>query len=162
MTNFTNEQLEALLEPYPARPRVMGNAKASYSNSYSDTYVISAWEKKCDVILKRREHAAPALAATLLAERKAREVEQKELERYKAFIFEPNYLETSAAKAIRNYALGPSDNDGHLYLYDLIPEEWCSPNRLVVSDEMAERLADVAIGQWIVDARQALKGQRDE
>ena len=57
----------------------MGNANASYSNSYSDTYVISAWEKKCDVTLKRREHAAPALAAALLAERKAREVEVEEL-----------------------------------------------------------------------------------
>ena len=79
MTNITNEQLEALLEPYPARPTVMGNANASYTNSYSDSYVVSAWEKKWSAIAKRREEAAPALAAALLAERKAREVEVAKL-----------------------------------------------------------------------------------
>jgi hypothetical protein len=64
--HYTPAQLEALLEPYPARPTVMGNANASYTNSYSDSYVISAWEKKCDVIRKRRDAATPDLARLAL------------------------------------------------------------------------------------------------
>ena len=100
-----------------------------------------------------------ALEAVTEERDKLREAVQtlsKELERYKAFIFEPNYLPTNAAKAISNCQLGPSDDDGWLYLYDLIPEEWCSPDRFVASNEMAERLADMAIAEWITDARKAL------
>lgn len=64
--HYTHAQLEDLLEPYPVRPTVMGNANASYTNSYSDTYVISAWEKKWSAIAKRRDEAAPDLARLVL------------------------------------------------------------------------------------------------
>jgi hypothetical protein len=63
---FTDGELRALLEQYPARPPTMGGSNVSHENSYLDHYVVSAWEKKCSAILKRREDAAPTLAARLL------------------------------------------------------------------------------------------------
>jgi hypothetical protein len=44
----------------------MGGSNVSHENSYLDHYVVSAWEKKCSAILKRREDAAPTLAARVL------------------------------------------------------------------------------------------------
>jgi hypothetical protein len=63
---FTDGELRALLEQYPARPPTMGGSNVSHENSYLDHYVVSAWEKKCSAILKRREDAAPTLAARVL------------------------------------------------------------------------------------------------
>jgi hypothetical protein len=63
---FTDGELRALLEQYPARPPTMGGSNVSHENSYLDHYVVSAWEKKCSAILKRREDAAPDLAARVL------------------------------------------------------------------------------------------------
>jgi hypothetical protein len=63
---FTDGELRALLEQYPARPPTMGGSNVSHENSYLDNYVVSAWEKKCSAILKRREDAAPTLAARVL------------------------------------------------------------------------------------------------
>jgi len=63
---FTDDELRALLEQYPARPPTMGGSNVSHENSYLDHYVVSAWEKKCSAILKRREDAAPDLAARVL------------------------------------------------------------------------------------------------
>jgi hypothetical protein len=63
---FTDGELRALLEQYPARPPTMGGSNVSHENSYLDHYVVSAWEKKCSAILKRREDAAPKLAARVL------------------------------------------------------------------------------------------------
>jgi len=44
----------------------MGGSNVSHKDSYLDHYVVSAWEKKCSAILKRRENAAPTLAARVL------------------------------------------------------------------------------------------------
>lgn len=63
---FTDGELRALLEQYPARPPTMGGSNVSHKDYYLDHYVVSAWEKKCSGILKRREDAAPKLAARVL------------------------------------------------------------------------------------------------
>jgi hypothetical protein len=63
---FSDGELRALLEQYPARPPTMGGSNVSHEDSYLDHYVVSAWEKKCSAILKRREDAAPDLAARVI------------------------------------------------------------------------------------------------
>ena len=70
---FTNEQLEALIKPYPAKPLILGG------NASMDHYETTVWERTVEAMLNRRADAAPALARALLAERKAREVEVGEL-----------------------------------------------------------------------------------
>lgn len=60
MTDYTPEQLEAFLEPYPLKPLVLG------SNASMDHYETTVWERTVEAMIKRRAEAAPDLARLVL------------------------------------------------------------------------------------------------
>jgi hypothetical protein len=99
---FTDGELRALLEQYPARPPTMGGSNVSHENSYLDHYVVSAWEKKCSAILKRREDAAPDLATRVLE----LEAENKRLR-----------MGLVVADKLFAHAIGLPQDEQHLWLF---------------------------------------------
>lgn len=59
-------------------------------------------------------------------------------------------------QAVEHCPLGPSDDDGTLSLYDLIPEVWCGPDPTQAVREIAENIAFSALDAWFIAARAAL------
>lgn len=59
----------------------------------------------------------------------------------------------AAVDAVYNLDLGPSDDEGTLTLYDLVPEEWCAPDRSAATNLLAESIAFAVLDAWMTAAR---------
>lgn len=55
----------------------------------------------------------------------------------------------AAVDAVLNQDLGPSDDEGTLTLYDLVPEEWCAPDRSAATKLIAENIAFAVLDAWM-------------
>lgn len=59
-------------------------------------------------------------------------------------------------EAVAVCALGPSDDEGNLTLYDIIPDVWCVPDRFAATNDIAEQIAFTALEAWLTAARATL------
>lgn len=62
----------------------------------------------------------------------------------------------AAVGAVLSQELGPSDDDGLLTLYDLVPEEWCAPDRSAATKLLAENIAFAVLDAWMRAVRQEI------
>ena len=110
--------------------------------------------------LKALPDTSAQLIATLQAtvERQAAEIARlRDVFESAAWTIQNQPVAKALCNAVTACALGPSDDDGMLVLYDLIPDEWCVPDRSTVTDDIAENIAFAALDAWLTAARKALE-----
>jgi len=59
----------------------------------------------------------------------------------------------AAVDAVLYQDLGPSDDEGALTLYDLVPEVWCAPDRSAATKLIAENIAFAVLDAWMKAVR---------
>lgn len=59
----------------------------------------------------------------------------------------------AAVDAVLNQGLGPSDDEGTLTLYDIVPDVWCAPDRMEATKLIAENIAFAVLDAWMQAVR---------
>lgn len=101
-------------------------------------------------------HTALATAQTEAAELRAEVERLREALRSTQWTVANQNVAKALCEAVACCALGPSDDDGTLTLYDIIPDVWCVPDRFAATNDIAEQIAFTALEAWLTAARAAL------
>lgn len=103
-----------------------------------------------------------ATAQTEAAELRAENERLREALRSTQWTVANQTVTKALCEAVACCALGPSDDDGTLTLYDIIPDVWCVPDRFAATNDIAEQIAFTALEAWLTAARTALRARGGE